>query len=65
MRKYKTFCVNCGKETRNTKKDFTKPIDYCRVCINLADSERKKKEKEALASPPTTKVMGIRSETIL
>lgn len=36
MRKYKTFCVNCGKETRNTKKDFTKPIDYCKECINYA-----------------------------
>ncbi len=46
MRKFKTFCVNCGIETRNTKKDFTKPIDYCRKCINLAEAERKRKAKK-------------------
>lgn len=47
MRKYKTFCVNCGIETRNTKKDFTKPIDYCRKCIDSAKAERKIKEFRA------------------
>ena len=35
MRKYKTFCFNCGKETRNTKKS-AKPIDVCSNCVREA-----------------------------
>ena len=37
MRKYKTFCVNCGRETRNIpniKGRIRKPIDYCWRCIS-------------------------------
>ena len=41
MRKYKTFCVNCGKETRN-KGIGIKPIDYCSTCIKEAKQERRR-----------------------
>ncbi len=42
MRKFKTFCFNCGKETRN-KGIGIKPIDVCSSCIKEAESERKRK----------------------
>ncbi len=45
MRRYKTFCVNCGKETRNSpnyKGKPQKPIDYCSICIKEAELERRR-----------------------
>ena len=39
-------CENCGIETRNTKKDFTKPIDYCRECIKSAEQKTNTGDKE-------------------
>ena len=37
MRRYKTSCFNCGKETRDTKKS-SKPIDVCASCVKEAKS---------------------------
>jgi len=44
MRKYKTFCFNCGKETRNTGIGI-KPIDVCSTCIKEAEQERRRKHR--------------------
>ncbi|KKN76024.1 hypothetical protein LCGC14_0374140 [marine sediment metagenome] len=43
MRKYKTGCFICGRETRNTRTGI-KPIDVCSICVKVADKEKEVKE---------------------
>lgn len=44
MRRFKTCCIVCGIETRNTGKTYARPIDVCWKCHKHTSIRKQEQE---------------------